>query len=107
VPECLAKKTEFSARLFAPTSIYPRTHALCPLPRDRRRYMELPQIYDKLTAVFQGLFDDDSLQVTTELTARDVIDSVNKCLTLLKLPRRIACWLMRPNHHSIWLSQEE
>jgi acyl carrier protein len=34
--------------------------------------MELPQIYDKLTGIFQDLFDDDSLQVTPELTAKDV-----------------------------------
>ncbi len=30
-----------------------------------------------------------------------------RSLTLRKLPRRIACWVMSPNQRSIWLSHDE
>jgi acyl carrier protein len=51
--------------------------------------MELPQIYDKLTGIFQDLFDDDSLQVTPELTAKDVDgwDSVSHIRMILTVEK--------------------
>ena len=34
--------------------------------------MDEPQIYARLAEVFQDVFDDDSIEVTPELTAKDV-----------------------------------
>jgi acyl carrier protein len=34
--------------------------------------MDEPQIYAKLSEVFQDVFDEDSINVTPELSARDV-----------------------------------
>jgi acyl carrier protein len=34
--------------------------------------MDDAQIYDKLTELFHQVFDDDSIRVTRELTAKDV-----------------------------------
>jgi acyl carrier protein len=34
--------------------------------------MDEPQIYQRLTEIFQDLFDDDSIEVTPKLTADDV-----------------------------------
>ncbi len=34
--------------------------------------MEQAAIYEKLTEIFQDLFDDDSIQATPELSAKDV-----------------------------------
>lgn len=34
--------------------------------------MEQATIYEKLTEIFQDLFDDDSIQATPELSAKDV-----------------------------------
>ena len=34
--------------------------------------MEQTEIYQKLTGIFQNVFDDDSIQVRPELTADDV-----------------------------------
>jgi acyl carrier protein len=34
--------------------------------------MDEPEIYSRLTEVFENVFDDDSIQVTPELTAKDV-----------------------------------
>jgi acyl carrier protein len=34
--------------------------------------MDDPQIYAKLTQVFQDVFDDDSIELTPELSAKDV-----------------------------------
>ena len=34
--------------------------------------MDEPQIYQRLTAVFQDVFDEDCIQVTPKLTAKDV-----------------------------------
>jgi len=34
--------------------------------------MDEPQIYDQLSAVFQSVFDDDSIQLSPELSAKDV-----------------------------------
>jgi len=40
---------------------------------------DMAQIYAKLTAIFRDVFDDDSLQLSPELTAADVLewDSLN------------------------------
>jgi acyl carrier protein len=34
--------------------------------------MDEPQIYGRLNHIFQDVFDEDSIQVTPELTAQDV-----------------------------------
>jgi acyl carrier protein len=34
--------------------------------------MDEPQIYARLTEVFQDVFDEDSIEVTPELSAKDV-----------------------------------
>ena len=34
--------------------------------------MDEPQIYAQLSEVFQSVFDDDSIQLTPELSAKDV-----------------------------------
>jgi acyl carrier protein len=34
--------------------------------------MDEPQIYTRLSEVFQNVFDDDSIEVTPELSAKDV-----------------------------------
>ena len=34
--------------------------------------MDEAQIYERLTPLFQGIFDDDSISVTPELSAKDV-----------------------------------
>ena len=34
--------------------------------------MDEAQIYERLTPLFQGIFDDDSMSVTPELSAKDV-----------------------------------
>jgi acyl carrier protein len=34
--------------------------------------MDEPQIYARLTEVFQDVFDEDSIQLTSELSAKDV-----------------------------------
>jgi acyl carrier protein len=34
--------------------------------------MDEPQIYERLTPIFRDVFDEDSLQVTPSLTAKDV-----------------------------------
>jgi acyl carrier protein len=34
--------------------------------------MDEPQIYARLDEIFQDVFDDDSIEVTPELTAKDV-----------------------------------
>jgi acyl carrier protein len=34
--------------------------------------MDEPQIYSRLSEVFQNVFDDDSIKVTPELSAKDV-----------------------------------
>jgi acyl carrier protein len=34
--------------------------------------MDEPQIYNRLTRIFEDVFDEDSIRVTPELSARDV-----------------------------------
>jgi len=34
--------------------------------------MDDPQIYARLTEIFQDIFDEDSIQLTPELSAKDV-----------------------------------
>lgn len=34
--------------------------------------MDEPQIYERLTPIFQEVFDEDELEVTPDLTAKDV-----------------------------------
>ncbi len=34
--------------------------------------MDEPQIYARLTQIFEDVFDEDSIKVTSELTAKDV-----------------------------------
>jgi acyl carrier protein len=34
--------------------------------------MDDPQIYARLTEIFQDVFDEDSIQLTSELSAKDV-----------------------------------
>ncbi len=34
--------------------------------------MDEPQIYARLTEIFEDVFDEDSIQITPELTAKDV-----------------------------------
>jgi acyl carrier protein len=34
--------------------------------------MEEPQVYDRLEEIFADVFDDDSIKVTPELSAKDV-----------------------------------
>jgi acyl carrier protein len=34
--------------------------------------MDEPQIYARLTQIFEDVFDEDSIQVTSELSAKDV-----------------------------------
>lgn len=47
------------------------------------------QIYAKLTEIFRDIFDDDNLQVTPELTAKDVDewDSLNHIRLVLSVER--------------------
>lgn len=47
------------------------------------------QIYAKLTDIFRDIFDDDDLQVTPELTAKDVDewDSLNHIRLVLSVER--------------------
>jgi acyl carrier protein len=49
----------------------------------------LTQIYSKLTEIFRDVFDDDSLQVTPELTAADVDewDSLNHIRLVVSIER--------------------
>lgn len=49
----------------------------------------LTQIYAKLTGIFRDVFDDDSLQVTPELTAADVDewDSLNHIRLVVSIER--------------------
>lgn len=49
----------------------------------------LTQIYSKLTEIFRDIFDDDSLQVTPELTAADVDewDSLNHIRLVVSIER--------------------
>jgi acyl carrier protein len=39
-----------------------------------RRFFEMdePQVYARLTQIFEDVFDEDSIQLTSELTAKDV-----------------------------------
>ena len=34
--------------------------------------MDEPQVYARLTQIFEDVFDEDSIQLTSELTAKDV-----------------------------------
>lgn len=36
--------------------------------------MEQPEIYEKLTEIFHDLFDDDSIKLTPQTTAKDIED---------------------------------
>jgi acyl carrier protein len=36
------------------------------------RWMDVPQIYQRLTEIFQEIFDEDSIDVTPKLSAHDV-----------------------------------
>jgi len=36
--------------------------------------MDEPQIYTRLTQIFEDVFDDDSIELTPELSAKDVDD---------------------------------
>jgi acyl carrier protein len=51
--------------------------------------MDEPQIYSRLTEVFQDVFDEDFIQVTPELTAKDVDgwDSVNHIRLMLTVEK--------------------
>ena len=49
----------------------------------------LDDIYRKMTAIFQDVFDDDSIVVTPELTARDIAewDSLNHIRLILTVQK--------------------
>ena len=51
--------------------------------------MDDPQIYSKLAEVFQNVFDDDSIEVTPELAAKDVLgwDSLTHIRLLLTVEK--------------------
>ena len=51
--------------------------------------MDEAQIYARLTALFQGIFDDDSISVTPELSAKDVDgwDSITHIRLMLTVER--------------------
>ena len=52
----------------------------------------LADIYDKLTAIFRDVFDDDKLVLTPELTAEDVDewDSLNHIRLVVSVERAFA-----------------
>ncbi len=52
--------------------------------------MDEPQIYAQLTTVFQDVFDDDSLEVTPNLSAKDVDgwDSLTHIRLLLSVEKK-------------------
>ena len=52
--------------------------------------MDEPQIYAELTTVFQDVFDDDSLEVTPDLSAKDVDgwDSLTHIRLLLSVEKK-------------------
>lgn len=52
--------------------------------------MDEPQIYAQLTTVFQDVFDDDSLEVTPGLSAKDVDgwDSLTHIRLLLSVEKK-------------------
>lgn len=52
--------------------------------------MQLPEIYDQLTAIFHDIFDDDTLVLTPELTASDVPewDSFNHINLIVAIEHR-------------------
>jgi acyl carrier protein len=51
--------------------------------------MDEAQIYARLTEIFQDVFDDDSIKVTPELTAKDVDgwDSLNHIRLILTVEK--------------------
>jgi acyl carrier protein len=51
--------------------------------------MDEPQIYQRLTEIFQDVFDEDSIHVTPELTAKDVDgwDSLRHIRLILTIER--------------------
>jgi acyl carrier protein len=51
--------------------------------------MDEPQIYARLTEIFEDVFDDDSIHVTPELSAKDVDgwDSVTHIRLILTVER--------------------
>lgn len=53
--------------------------------------MDAPDIYARLTPVFQNVFDDDSLELTPQLTAKDVDgwDSLTHIRLMLSIERAL------------------
>jgi acyl carrier protein len=51
--------------------------------------MDKPQIYAKLTEIFEDVFDEDSIMVTPELSAKDVEgwDSLNHIRLMLTIEK--------------------
>jgi acyl carrier protein len=51
--------------------------------------MDEPQIYIQLTQIFEDVFDEDSIKVTPELTAKDVDgwDSLNHIRLILTIEK--------------------
>jgi acyl carrier protein len=51
--------------------------------------MEETQIYARLTQIFEDVFDEDSIQITPELTAKDVDgwDSLNHIRLILTVEK--------------------